>query len=222
MKWLLVPIAAVLLVAGASGAHANLTVTVTDVDTRNGIQADIYLITVGPPPKDEDIATSDAKTGVAVIQAVTCVPGDEIHVDPIDSDYAPASPKACNGATVNIVLRKQTQVEAIRTLAVSYAKAGEAGRAAQAFNEAYVSQPSRTNPAEVYKAVGVALHLDRPAVTFDPAQGKVVASPALVKKVIEFQKSRNLTPDGIIGPKTLETLAHGTVNSNVLQKINAQ
>lgn len=211
-----VAVAFVLLVTSASqSATAETRIAVVDADTDSGVKSTIMLI----KNKIENNVGESDDAGVAAIPEYKCDLGDVFYAAPHDPAYYKKSKGiSCNTSKPVIKVRRIIAERKILDRANTYQQAGDFGKAAQAYNELHATQPNKDYNRKTLEAVATALDIDpNTALVADPQQNKLVPSRELIDRVIVFQQENNLPATGVIGAKTLEKLAGGTVARNVLK-----
>lgn len=207
----------ILAILGDAEAQDNLHIRVVDFDSPEiGLSARIFLIHNG---QRVHIADSDS-SGEATLPNYTYMFGDQIFAKP-GAEYYQTTKVSTNivDRFFPLILKSKARwrTNSILAIADRYFANGEYGKAAQAFSENY----TRTNDFTYYlrslESTAKALNVSSSDATyFDPNQNLRVASPELIAAVKSFQRSNNLTADGVIGRRTLEALANGTAFNNVI------
>lgn len=199
--------------------EASMRVRVFDLDTGEGVQSDIFVMTT---PAIRNIAMTDAK-GVAVIGNYSCTLGDVVFAQPLNPAYFKKTQQtSCNAEPVELRARAKWRSVSIESKANEFVMNKDHGKAAQAFNELYAREARPDLARSALESAAEALGLpSSQALVFDGRQGRTVSSSALVERIKDFQKANGIVVDGVLGTSTLNKLAEGTVSKNIGDAIRA-
>ncbi len=199
--------ASVAMAPPIQAASATWLVRVIDADTQAGIIAEVIVEHNG---RTYSAALTNARGEARIKEpckfgaTVSARPDEHVRYLP------PATARPCSQPPVVLPLRDRTRPLQLSNAAAQFETDREFGKAALAFNEAFVRSPNKA-ASDVQVLTNAAKALSVPtekALRFDVKQGKYVASPDLVAAITKFQNESKLAEDGVLGGETLEALAN--------------
>jgi hypothetical protein len=204
------------LCASSVAAQAALTIIVRDIDTGEGIAADIVLQTAPPSTVNTPFATTDDATGEASDPAVSCL-ARYVVVTPQEQDqYDPPAKKICSGQRVTVLVRNRNRVSQILSIAQNASQSRNYGLAIQAYSDLNALAPEPDTEQLIYENLAKKLAVPKEqALVHDPQQDKIVMSPALVAKLKKIQRENRLQATGQLDSRTVAVIAKGTFGDNI-------
>jgi hypothetical protein len=189
---------------------------VVDFDHNYGVKSQLYALKSDDKTTNWLTQTDEAGTAKAVV----CGASDRVFAKPDAAEHFQSQPVPCSQhAVLKVMSRSFLKQEEDRANIIVLE--GNWGGAALLYNdlasrERMVGIDKAADHEQLeYGAAAKALKVPK-ATVHDPEQDRQVMSPDLKGAVVDYQKSLEITPDGILGYSTLEKLAGNDI-SNILE-----
>lgn len=193
-----------------------LRVIVRDATDKSLVSATVFDTSDCSEPYDVGCRTIGQYTGKIEEASFACQQGKRVYIIPHGEQYIKrAKHEYCaledgkKSPKITFVAVRRESIYATSTLAYKYFEIGRYGEAAILYSQVFAlsGKEDADVAAIVSAALAMGLNADQ-ALAFDSSQHKIAPSFAFGTKLKEFQSSKGLRADGILGPTTMQALAN--------------